>query len=121
MDVYAWTKNGTNFVVFSSFLLKEDYQHLYFFLLVFFSFHFSNSITFTINRDVLIARLQQELMRLREELARVRAEDQRALAAQRDEVTRLQKILSELRLSADKSLKVRSTQSCLFIHCICSQ
>jgi len=56
-------------------------------------------------RDFLIERLQREIHLLKEELGRVRAEDHRVISGLKEEISRLEKILSELRLSANKSLK----------------
>ncbi|XP_025089296.1 huntingtin-interacting protein 1-like isoform X2 [Pomacea canaliculata] len=56
-------------------------------------------------RDLLIERLQQEIQELKFELERVKMEDQRQIDALNGEINKLKKILSELRLSADKSLK----------------
>ncbi|BFZ18726.1 hypothetical protein BsWGS_21765 [Bradybaena similaris] len=56
-------------------------------------------------RDFLIERLQREIKLLKEELGRVRAEDHRIIASLKEQIVQLEKILSELRLSANKSLK----------------
>ncbi|KAK7487938.1 hypothetical protein BaRGS_00020839, partial [Batillaria attramentaria] len=57
------------------------------------------------DRDLLIEQLRAEIEQLKFELERVKVEDQRQISALTDEVNKLKKILSELRLSADKSLK----------------
>ncbi|XP_021375645.1 huntingtin-interacting protein 1-like isoform X2 [Mizuhopecten yessoensis] len=59
----------------------------------------------TDERDLLIERLTREVQQLRAELERVRTEDMKIITAQKEEIAKLEKILSELRLSADKSLK----------------
>ncbi|GFO06726.1 huntingtin-interacting protein 1, partial [Plakobranchus ocellatus] len=56
-------------------------------------------------RDFLIERLQREIRLLKEELGRVRAEDHRVITGLKEDISKLEKILSELRLSADKSFK----------------
>ncbi|XP_053376325.1 huntingtin-interacting protein 1-like isoform X2 [Mercenaria mercenaria] len=56
-------------------------------------------------RDLLIERLTKEIQQLRAELERVKSEDQRIIQSLRDEISKLEKILSELRLSADKALQ----------------
>lgn len=56
-------------------------------------------------RDMLIERLQREIQFLKSEIERIKFEDQRIISAQREEIAKLEKILSELRLSADKALK----------------
>lgn len=56
-------------------------------------------------RDLLIEQLRAEIQELKFELERLRLADQRQIDALTDEVNKLKKILSELRLSADKSLK----------------
>ncbi|XP_059171925.1 huntingtin-interacting protein 1-like isoform X2 [Physella acuta] len=56
-------------------------------------------------RDFLIERLRREIQQLRDELNRLRVEDQRIISGLNDEISKLEKILSELRLSANKSLK----------------
>lgn len=56
-------------------------------------------------RDLLIERLKKEIQYLKAEIERLKVEDQKILAAQKEEIARLEKILSELRLSADRSLK----------------
>uniref|UniRef100_A0A0B7B1J1 I/LWEQ domain-containing protein n=1 Tax=Arion vulgaris TaxID=1028688 RepID=A0A0B7B1J1_9EUPU len=56
-------------------------------------------------RDFLIERLQREIRLLKEELGRVRAEDHKIISGLKEEIVKLEKILSELRLSANKSLK----------------
>ncbi|GFR93599.1 huntingtin-interacting protein 1 [Elysia marginata] len=56
-------------------------------------------------RDFLIERLQREIRLLKEELGRVRAEDHRIITGLQEDISKLEKILSELRLSADKSFK----------------
>ncbi|XP_060065039.1 huntingtin-interacting protein 1-like [Ylistrum balloti] len=59
----------------------------------------------TDERDLLIERLTREVQQLRAELERMRAEDMKIITAQKEEIAKLEKILSELRLSAEKSLK----------------
>ncbi|CAL1534396.1 unnamed protein product [Lymnaea stagnalis] len=56
-------------------------------------------------RDFLIERLKREIQLLKEELGRVRAEDHKIIMGLKEEISKLEKILSELRLSANKSLK----------------
>nr|XP_022336836.1 huntingtin-interacting protein 1-like isoform X2 [Crassostrea virginica] len=56
-------------------------------------------------RDMLIESLQREIQFLKSEIERIKFEDQRIISAQREEISKLEKILSELRLSADKALK----------------
>ncbi|KAL8599980.1 hypothetical protein ACOMHN_038979 [Nucella lapillus] len=56
-------------------------------------------------RDLLIEQLRAEIQELKFELERVKVEDQRQITTLMDEVNKLKMILSELRLSADKSLK----------------
>lgn len=59
----------------------------------------------TDERDLLIERLTREVQQLRAELERMRNEDMKIITAQKEEIARLEKILSELRHSAEKSLK----------------
>ncbi|XP_041349097.1 huntingtin-interacting protein 1-like isoform X2 [Gigantopelta aegis] len=56
-------------------------------------------------RDLIIERLQREILQLKEELQRVKTEDHRIIVSLKDEISKLEKILSELRLSADQHLK----------------
>ncbi|XP_061162711.1 huntingtin-interacting protein 1-like [Saccostrea echinata] len=56
-------------------------------------------------RDLLIERLQKEIQFLKSEIERIKFEDARIIAAQKEEIAKLEKILSELRLSADKAMK----------------
>ncbi|XP_048733074.1 huntingtin-interacting protein 1-like isoform X3 [Ostrea edulis] len=56
-------------------------------------------------RDILIERLQKEIQFLKSEIERIKFEDQRVISAQMQKIAELEKILSELRLSADKALK----------------
>ncbi|XP_052799561.1 huntingtin-interacting protein 1-like isoform X2 [Mya arenaria] len=56
-------------------------------------------------RDLMIERLTKEIHELRAELERVKTEDQRVITSLRDDISKLEKILSELRLSADKALQ----------------
>ncbi|XP_050411276.1 huntingtin-interacting protein 1 isoform X1 [Patella vulgata] len=69
------------------------------------SFNFNGRPPEPDERDLLIDRLQKEIEQLKEELQRVKAEDQRVILSLKDEINKLEKILSELRLSADKALK----------------
>ncbi|XP_052228996.1 huntingtin-interacting protein 1-like isoform X2 [Dreissena polymorpha] len=69
------------------------------------SFNFNGRLPEIDERDLLIERLTREIQELKAELQRVKSEDQRVIGLLREEICKLEKILSELRLSADKSLK----------------
>ena len=56
-------------------------------------------------RDLIIERLSKQIQNLTAEIERLKLEDQKIMAAQKEEIVRLEKILSELRLSADRALK----------------
>ncbi|XP_071179961.1 huntingtin-interacting protein 1-like isoform X14 [Mytilus edulis] len=67
--------------------------------------NFGNGFPEVDERDHIIERLTKEIQYLRSEIERLKLEDQKILSAQKEEIARLEKILSELRLSADRSLK----------------
>ncbi|KAL4223742.1 histidine permease [Mactra antiquata] len=69
------------------------------------SFNFNGGPPEVDERDLLIERLTREIQMLKAELERVKTEDQRVISTLKDEISKLEKILSELRLSADKALK----------------
>ncbi|KAK3598340.1 hypothetical protein CHS0354_026598 [Potamilus streckersoni] len=70
-----------------------------------FSFNGGPTVPEVDERDLLIERLTKEVRALRAELERVKAEDQKTISALKEEISKLEKILSELRVSADKALK----------------
>ena len=69
------------------------------------SFNFNGGPPEIDERDLLIERLSKEIQQLRAELIRVKTEDERVINTLKDEISKLEKILSELRLSAEKALK----------------
>ncbi|XP_067687684.1 huntingtin-interacting protein 1-like isoform X6 [Haliotis asinina] len=60
-------------------------------------------------RDQLIERLQREIEFLKQEMHRMKTEDGRIIQSLKDEISKMEKLLSELRLSADKALKDSET------------